>query len=99
VSRRCAGLLVVVVALAATATAAADCSWSIRWPTDDRIWAIPWGTVPAGTFRTQRECEGAVQHMLQEAIRGQALLVEVPACVCASGRDDWASESYRFAGR
>jgi len=30
--------------------------------------------------------------MLQEAIRGQALLVEVPACVCVRGRDDWARD-------
>ena len=95
---RFAGLLVVFSVLVSAATADAECSWSVRWPTDDRIWAIPWGTVPHGSFLTKRECEGAIQGMLHEAMRGQALLVEVPACVCVPGRDDWARTLHRLAG-
>jgi hypothetical protein len=87
------------VVVSAAAAAGAECSWSVRWPTDDRIWAIPWGTVPAGSFFTKRECEGAIQGMLEEAIRGQALLVEVPACICVPRRDDLARDLHRFAGR
>lgn len=89
-TRRLAGLLLVFSALASADVADAECAWSVRWPTDDRIWAIPWGSVPHGGFRTKRECDAAIQGMLEEAIRGQALLVEVPACVCVRGRDDWA---------
>jgi hypothetical protein len=88
-TRRLAGLLI-VFSVVASDVAAAECSWSVRWPTDHRIWAIPWGSVPHGSFLTKRECDGAIQGMLEEAIRGQALLVEVPACVCVPGRDDWA---------
>ena len=87
---RSAGLLVALSVLTSAATAHAECRWSVRWPSDDRIWAIPWGTVPHGSFLTKGECEGVIQSMLREAIRGQALLVEVPACVCVPGRDDLA---------
>jgi len=87
---RSAGLLVALSLLTSAATAHAECRWSVRWPSDDRIWAIPWGTVPHDSFLTKGECEGAIQSMLREAIRGQALLVEVPACVCVPGRDDLA---------
>ena len=91
---RFAGLLAAFAfaELVSAAAAGAECSWSVRWPSDDRIWAIPWGAVPLGSFLTKRECEGAIQGMLQEAIRGQALLVEVPACVCVHSRDDWARD-------
>ena len=91
---RFAGLLAAFAfaVLVSAAAAGAECSWSVRWPSDDRIWAIPWGAVPLGSFLTKRECEGAIQGMLQEAIRGQALLVEVPACVCVHSRDDWARD-------
>jgi hypothetical protein len=85
-------LLAAFGVLVSAAAADADCSWSVRWPTDDRIWAIPWGTVPHGIFLTKRECEVVIQGMLQEAIRGQALLVEMPACVCVHGRDDWVRD-------
>ena len=91
-TNRFAGLLAAFALFAPAASAGAECSWSVRWPSDDRIWAIPWGTVPRGSFFTKRECEGAIQGMLLEAIRGQALLVEVPACVCVLGRDDWARD-------
>jgi hypothetical protein len=90
VTIRFAGRLVVFSLLLSAATAEAECSWSVRWPIDERIWAIPWGSVPSGGFLTRTECEVAIQGMLQEAIRGQALLVEVPACVCVPRRDDWA---------
>jgi len=87
---RSADLLVACSLLASASTASADCSWSVRWPKDERIWAVPWGSVPHGSFGTKAECERAIERMLQEAIRGQALLIEVPACVCAPGRDDMA---------
>src|SRR4029450_7269467 len=96
--RRPAGLLTAFALLAPAASAGAECSWSVRGPSDDRIWGIPGGTVPGGSFLTKRECEGAIQGMLQEAIRGQALLVEVPACVCVPSGDDWALTLHRFAG-
>jgi hypothetical protein len=98
VTIRFAGLLVVFSLLMSAAAAEAECSWSVRWPIDERIWAIPWGSVPHSGFRVKRECEAVIQSMLQEAIRGQALLVEMPACVCVLGRDDWALTLHRFTG-
>lgn len=82
--------LVAFSLLTSAATAYAECSWRVQWPTDDRIWAVPWGTVPRGSFVTRTACEKAIENMLQEAIRDQTLLIEVPACVCVSGRDDLA---------
>jgi hypothetical protein len=98
VTIRFAGRLVVFSLLISAATATAECSWSVRWPSDHRIWAIPWGTVPPGSFATKSECERAIQNMLQEAIRGQALLVEMPACRCVPGRDDLAGAVPRPGG-
>jgi hypothetical protein len=100
VTDRFAGLLAAFAfaVLVSAAAAGAECSWSVRWPSDHRIWAIPWGSVPHSGFPTKRECEAAIQGMLQEAIRGQALLVEMPACVCVPSRDDWALTLHRFAG-
>jgi len=87
---RLTGLLVAFSLLTSAATAYAECSWRVRWPNDDRIWAVPWGTVPRGSFVMRTECERAIENMLQEAIRDRALLIEVPACVCIPGRDDLA---------
>jgi hypothetical protein len=87
---RLTSLLVAFSLLTSTATAYAECSWRVSWPNDDRIWAVPWGTVPRGSFVTRTDCETAIQTMLQEAIRGQALLIELPACVCVPRRDDLA---------
>ena len=92
-----AGLLAAALLFTSTAMAQADCSWRVRWPTDKRIWTIPWGTVPSGAFVTRIECEGAINEMLREAIKGQALLVELPACVCVPGYDDVAQEGTRYA--
>lgn len=72
------------------ATAYAECSWRVRWPNDDRIWAVPWGTVPRGGFVTRTACERAIENMVQEAIGDQALLIEMPVCVCVPGGDDLA---------
>jgi hypothetical protein len=98
VTNHFAGLLAAIGLLMSAASAGAECSWSVRWPTDDRIWAIPWGSVPHGGFPTKSECEQEIQGMLQEAINGQALLVEMPACICVPSRDDWARSLHRLAG-
>jgi len=87
---RLTSLLVAFSLLTSAATAYAECSWRVRWPNDDRMWAVPWGTVPRGSFVTRTACERAIENMLQEAIRAQALLIEAPACVCVPGRDDLA---------
>ena len=62
---RLTGLLVAIALLASAATVYAECSWRVRWPNDDRIWAVPWGTVPRGSFVTRTECERAIENMLQ----------------------------------
>jgi len=54
---------------------------------------VPWGTVPRDSFLTKIDCERAIENMLREAIRGQALLVELPACVCVRDYDDVARSS------
>ena len=77
--------------------AEADCSWRVGWPNDKRIWTIPWGTVPRGSFATRLECDRAIENMLREAILGEALLIELPACVCVPGHDDVAHEGFRYA--
>jgi len=87
---RLTSLLIAFCLLMSAATAYAECLWGVRWPNDDRIWAVPWGTVPRGSFVMRTACEQAIETMLQEAIRGQALLIEMPACVCVPGRDDLA---------
>ncbi len=87
---RLTSLLVAFSLLPSAATAYGECSWRVTWPNDDRIYAVPWGTVPRGSFVTRTECERAIENMLQEAIRDQALLIEVPACVCVEGRPDLA---------
>lgn len=87
---RSADLLIAFSLLTSASTASAECSWSVTWPNDQRIWAVPWGTVPRSSFATKAECDRAIEKMLQEAIRSQALLIEVPACVCVPGRDDLA---------
>ena len=69
---RLSSLLVAFSLLTSAATAYAECSWRVRWPNDDRIWAVPWGTVPRGSFVTRTACERAVENMLQEAIRDKA---------------------------
>ena len=79
------------------AMAQADCSWRIGWPNDKRVWTVPWGNVPRADFVTRSECERAIENMLGEAIRGEALLVELPACVCVPGYDDSAQEGIRHA--
>ncbi len=94
---RLARLLVAFSLLVSAATAYAECSWRIRWPNDDRIWAVQWGTVPRGSFVPRTACERAIENMLQEAIRDHALLIEMPACVCVPGRDDLA-RSLLFGG-
>jgi hypothetical protein len=94
---RFVGLLAASSLFTSAAMVQADCSWRVKWPTDKRIWTIPWGTVPHGSFVTRIECEGAIDDMLREAIRGQALLLELPACVCVPGYDDLAQEGIRYA--
>jgi len=94
---RFAGLLAAWFLFTSAAMAQADCSWRVGWPNDKRIWTIPWGTVPPGGFVTRIECEAAIDNMLREAIRGQALLIELPACVCVPGYDDLAQEGIRYA--
>lgn len=74
------------------AMAQADCSWGVGWPNDKRIWTVPWGDAPRSDFATRTECERAIENMLGEAIRGQALLIELPACICVPGYDDFAQE-------
>lgn len=76
--------------LISPAIAQADCSWSLGWPNDERIWAVPWGGGPRGGFLTRIDCERAIDTMLGEAVRGQALLIELPTCVCVPGYDDFA---------
>lgn len=92
-----AGLLAASALLTSAAMAQADCSWRVGWPSDKRIWSIPWGTVPRDRFATRIDCEGAIDDMLREAIRGQALLIELPVCVCVSRYDDLAHEGIRYA--
>ena len=93
------GLLAALVLLVSAVSAGGgECSWSVRWPSDDRIWAIPWGSVPNGGFLTKSECERVIELMLQEAMSGQALLIEMPSCVCVPSRDDWARSVQRLAG-
>jgi len=87
VTNRFIGLLAALVPLVSAVSAGGECSWSVRWPSDDRIWAIPWGSVPNGGFLTKSECEREIEFMLQEAMSGQALLVEMPSCVCVPSRD------------
>jgi len=87
---RLTSVLVAFSLLTSAATASAECSWRVTWPNDDRIYAVPWGNVPRGSFLTRAECKRAIENMLQEAMRDQALLIEVPACVCVPGRPDLA---------
>jgi hypothetical protein len=80
-----------LVALSMLTWAAAvhgECSWRVGWPNDDRIRTAPWGTVPPGIFVTRIECERAIEKMLREAMRDQALLIDLPACICIRGYDD-----------
>ena len=88
---RLASLLTASLLLTTAPIAHAACSWRVGWPNDNRIWTVPWGTVPRVGFVTRIECERAIDNMLREAISGQALLVELPACVCVPGYDDFAS--------
>ena len=90
--RRFASLLTTSCLLTSPAIAEAECSWRLGWPNDERIWAMPWGDVPRGDFRTRIDCERAVDLMLGEAIRGQALLVELPSCVCVPVYDGFAQK-------
>lgn len=92
---RCADLLTASCLVASAAIAPAECSWRLGWPTDERIWAVPWGSAPRGDFLTRMDCERAIDTMLGEAIRGQALLIELPACVCIPGYDNFAQEGIR----
>lgn len=90
---RLAGLCTVLSVFASAATAHAECLWRLGWPSDERIQMVPWGTVPRDSFLTKIDCERAIENMLREAIRGQALLVELPACVCVRDYDDVARSS------
>jgi hypothetical protein len=94
---RFARLLATTCLLTYPAIAHAECSWRLGWPNDERIWAVPWGGVPRAGLRTRIDCERVIDTMLGEAIRGQALLIELPTCVCVPGYDDFAQEGIRNA--
>src|SRR5262249_6907776 len=94
---RFVNLLAASCLVASAAIAPAECSWRLGWPSDQRIWAVPWGSAPPGDFLTRMECERAIDTMLGEAIRGQALLIELPACVCIPGYDNFAQEGIRHS--
>ena len=94
---RFASLLTTSCLLTSPAIAQAECWWRLGWPNDERIWAVPWGAVPRGGFLTRIDCERVIDTMLREAIRGQALLIELPTCVCVPGYDDFAHEGIRNA--
>lgn len=94
---RIASLLTISCLLTSPAIAQAECLWRLGWPHDERIWAVPWGGVPRGGFLTRIDCERATGTMLGEAIRGQALLIELPTCVCVPGYDDFAQERIRHS--
>jgi hypothetical protein len=87
---RFAALLTASSVLSFAAIAQAECSWRLGWPNDDRMWSVPWGGAPRDRFPTRMECERAIDTMLGEAVRGQALLIQLPACVCAPSYDDFA---------
>jgi hypothetical protein len=94
---RLASLLTTSCLLTYPSIAHADCSWRLGWPNDERIWAVPWGRIPRDGFLTRIDCERVIDTMLGEAIRGQALLIELPTCVCVPGYDDFAQEGIRNA--